>query len=62
MLILVGVIALCFVTELFLVAPPCVPVLKGFIPTLSSESISAAVGILGVWENVDVEKRWKLSF
>ncbi len=39
---------MCFVTELFLVAPPFGQVMKGFIPTIDPKSVYAAVGILGV--------------
>lgn len=46
-LILLGIIASCFIVELFLVAPPFVEVIKGFIPTINTKSVYSAVGILG---------------
>eukprot|EP01113_Clastostelium_recurvatum_P012595 TRINITY_DN1653_c0_g2_i2.p1 TRINITY_DN1653_c0_g2~~TRINITY_DN1653_c0_g2_i2.p1 ORF type:complete len:590 (-),score=112.88 TRINITY_DN1653_c0_g2_i2:17-1786(-) len=46
-LLLLGIIGMCFIVELFMIAPPGADVMSGFVPQLSSESISAAVGILG---------------
>lgn len=45
---LLSIIAVSFVIELFLVAPPGGAVMKGFVPTITGDSVYAAVGILGV--------------
>ena len=42
------IIASCFVVELFLSKPVFVDVLKGFIPTIDSDSLYTATGIIGV--------------
>eukprot|EP01133_Synstelium_polycarpum_P013440 gene13440-15839_t len=46
-LLLLSIITMCFVVELFLSDPVAKDVFKGFIPTLSSQSVVVATGIIG---------------
>ncbi|GAM24973.1 hypothetical protein SAMD00019534_081480 [Acytostelium subglobosum LB1] len=44
---LLTIIAFCFIVELFMSKPNAKDVFKGFIPTLSKDSIMPAIGIIG---------------
>ncbi|HWF08887.1 MAG TPA: Nramp family divalent metal transporter [Bryobacteraceae bacterium] len=44
---LIGIIALCFVTELFLAKPDAAGLASGLVPWLNSRSLVVAIGMLG---------------
>eukprot|EP01116_Phalansterium_solitarium_P017520 TRINITY_DN4337_c0_g1_i1.p1 TRINITY_DN4337_c0_g1~~TRINITY_DN4337_c0_g1_i1.p1 ORF type:complete len:557 (-),score=241.80 TRINITY_DN4337_c0_g1_i1:418-2088(-) len=46
-LVLLAIIGVCFIVELFLAKPVAIDVLKGFVPSLTNESVYIAMGIIG---------------
>lgn len=50
---LLAIISSCFIIELFLARPKFSDVILGFIPSLNSESIYIAIGIIGATGSFD---------